>query len=354
MRAGLGPILEPLIRAHTLAGDANAALLTVTPGVHLDPRPSKQYTGTLAPMLPEVEGGKVSDLIALTAGEEVLLEVDDFLATILNDVPQVEIEGKIVEITFDDDLETGSNLFVSEVESHYRENADGTSTLLGKGNVADTLFRSFESPLDPSSFLSGGLVGSLVLSTIQDNTRYRAILRAIQASSHADVLSAPKIAVLNGHIAVIDTGSRTPVLTPTLNAVGQLQQVAVKYEDTGIKLYVTPYLLMDDMIQIDVMAEVSYVSGFIESGAAGILNPIISTRNASTVINIRDGQTFAIGGLIATDEIELVTKIPVLGDIPVLGYLFKSTNVTERQSQVIFFITPRLVRGPAPMFVPGA
>ena len=94
------------------------------------------------------------------------------------------------------------------------------------------------------------------------------------------------------------------------------------------------------------------MSGFIESGATGIQNPIISNRNASTVVNVRDGQTFAIGGLIATNERELEAKIPILGDIPLLGYLFKRREITEQQSQVIFMVTPRIVRNEAQILYP--
>ncbi|MFG0320145.1 MAG: type II secretion system protein GspD, partial [Planctomycetota bacterium JB042] len=213
--------------------------------------------------------------------------------------------------------------------------------------------RKFSSPLDPDAFLSNSQVGTLALAFFDDDLKFRAFFRAIQNSRNSDVLSAPKMAVLNGHRAVIDTGARIPVQTPVLGASGQLTQVQVKFEETGVKLIVTPYLLMDDMIQIDVTADVSFVSSFVESGASGILNPVISQRTASTVVNVRDGQTFGIGGLIATDQIELVTKIPILGDIPILGYLFKTKSVTEQQSQVIFFITPRIVRPFTPLLDPG-
>jgi type II secretory pathway component GspD/PulD (secretin) len=162
------------------------------------------------------------------------------------------------------------------------------------------------------------------------------------------------MAVLNGHRAIIDTGTRQPVLQPVLGNNGNLTQVQVRFEDTGIKLVVTPYVLMDDIIQIDITAEVSFVSGFIETGQTGILNPIISERTASTVINVRDGQPFAIGGLKLTNKIERVTRIPLLGDIPVLGYLFKTESLTDRQSKVIFLVKPTLFRQPPPLFDPMA
>jgi len=338
-----------LIKTHT-----RATVVNTLEGLSKDPRPAVPFpvnTRYYDSMPPGI--AIVSDLILVTDTEDVLLEVDQFLSALLTETPQIEIEGRVVEITFDDRLEVGVNLNIQELEPKFTRNEDGTETFAGRGRDASTLFNSFKSPLEPSSFLSGGQVGSLVLSIFENDIKFKAKLRAIQNSANTDVLSAPKMAVLNGHRAVIDTGARTPTFIPLIGSTGNITSLSVKYENTGIKLIVTPYLLMDDLIQIDILAEVSFVSGFVESGATGILNPIFSERTASTIVNVRDGQTFSIGGLTATDEIELVTKVPILGDIPVLGYLFKTKAVTERQSQVIFFITPRLLKQPAPVFDPG-
>lgn len=354
VRAGSGPILEPLIKAHTKAGKEGAATISVTQGVQVDPRPAKVWQGVaaLANVVPGLE--KVSDLITVTATEDVLLEVDSFFTAILTEVPQVEIEATVVEITVDDDVDVGTNLAIDELSPHVKTNPDGTSTFKGYGNDRNTLFGQLTSPLDPDAFLAGNQVGSLSLAFFENDIRYRAILRAVQTSSNAEVLSSPKMAVLNGHRAIIDTGTRQPVLQPVLGNNGNLTQVQVRFEDTGIKLVVTPYVLMDDIIQIDITAEVSFVSGFIETGQTGILNPIISERTASTVINVRDGQPFAIGGLKLTNKIERVTRIPLLGDIPLLGYLFKTESLTDRQSKVIFLVKPTLFRQPPPLFDPAA
>lgn len=352
VRANSGARIQGLLAKHTRAGDAAVATVEVTAAALADPRtgPGQAPLNTLIPST-----GPVSDLLTVTSTEDVLLEVDQFLTAFLTGTPMIEIEANVVEITYDDSLLLGTNLFISEGGNKYAKKADGTpdfSKPTGNADDKSTLFDDFTSPFTPIATIDNNPLASLSVAMIVDDVRYRAVLRALQESGNADVLSAPKMAVLNGHRAVIDTGQKTPVLQPVLGFSGNLQQVQVKFEDTGIFLVVTPYLLMDDMIQIDVNAEVSFVSGFIESGATGIQNPIISNRNASTVVNVRDGQTFAIGGLIATNERELEAKIPVLGDIPLLGYLFKRREITESQSQVIFMVTPRIVRNEAQILYP--
>lgn len=343
VRAGTGVKFLPLLPDHTPALVDDISMI---PDMLLDPRKNVSYPkgSVLENLLPGVD--KVADLLMVTGTEDVLLAVDAFMSALLIETPQIEIEAKVVEVSFEDGVEFGANLQVRET------GIDSDGDVIKK-NDKDSLFRKFSSPLDPDAFLSNSQVGTLALAFFDDDLKFRAFFRAIQNSRNSDVLSAPKMAVLNGHRAVIDTGARIPVQTPVLGASGQLTQVQVKFEETGVRLIVTPYLLMDDVIQIDVVANVSFVSSFVESGASGILNPVISQRTASTVVNVRDGQTFGIGGLIATDQIELVTKIPILGDIPLLGYLFKTTSITEQQRQVIFFITPRIVRPFTPLLDPG-
>jgi len=343
VRSTFGAKYVTLIPEHTSVAEDDISIVT---DMLVDPRKNASFPkgSTLEALLPGVD--KVADLILVTGTESQLMEVDQLMSALLIETPQIEIEAKVVEVSFDDDVEFGANITASETKINH----SGKQVI---GNQKSTLFTQFTSPLDPDAFLSGQQVGTLALAFFTDDMKFRAFFRAIQNSKSSDVLSAPKMAVLNGHRAVIDTGARIPVQTPVLGASGQLTQVQVKFEETGVRLIVTPYLLMDDMIQIDVVADVSFVSSFVESGATGILNPVISQRTASTVVNVRDGQTFGIGGLISTDQIELVTKIPILGDIPFLGWLFKTKSITEQQSQVIFFITPRILRPSTPLFDPG-
>ncbi len=350
VRAGRGVQIETLIKAHTHAGDPAVAVVTRTDAVQVDPRP--QTPAPAQSILSNVPPGiaNVSDLIAVTSSDEVLLEVDQLMTALLTETPQVEIEARVVEIKYDDDVQTGANLRVRENNVNTTTLPNGSKKVFGRDDRS-TLFKNFTSPFEPTAFLNGEPVGTLALAFFDSDTRYRAFLRAIQNTTNSRVLSEPKMAVLNGHRAIIDTGNKTPVLQPVINFVGSLQQVQVRFEDTGIKLIVTPYLLMDDMIQVDITAEVSFVSGFINSGA-DVLNPIISNRNASTVVNVRDGYTFAIGGLIATEDTDVVSKVPLLGDIPLIGYLFKSTEKKQTQSQVLFFITPRLIKTPASLLEP--
>ena len=268
--------------------------------------------------------GQVADLLMVTASEDMLRQIDEFLAAVIADVPQIEIETTIVEIALNDDLLTGSTLTVSRGDQNNL--IKEISVKLAQDLVRGT-FGTFQA--------------------IQDETTVNGLLEFLQTNTNSEILSSPKLAVLNGHRAVIDTGQETPVFTPTFNG-GGIQAITTNFKPTGISVVVTPFILTADVVQLEISVEVSAVTGFVKAGIGGdtdVENPLIARRNAHTVVNVPSGKTVMIGGLVTTDDIESVDKVPLLGDIPLLGYLFKRRTTTLRKAQVLFFVKPRIVEG---------
>jgi len=117
----------------------------------------------------------------------------------------------------------------------------------------------------------------------------------------------------------------------------------VQFEDVGIKLYVTPHIKRDDAIVLDVLVEVSSVKEW-RTISNGDEIPIISTKQADSRIIVRNNNTVVIGGLIGEDRVESIWKVPVLGDIPLVKYLFRKRSVEKTKKELSIFITPRIVR----------
>ncbi len=270
--------------------------------------------------------GQVADLLMVTASEDMLRQIDEFLNSVLADVPQIEIETTIVEIALSDELLTGIEMSVTRGTA-----ADPSSNLIRDVSVklAQDLVR--------------GTFGTF--HAIQNDTEVNGLLEFLQTTTNSEVLSSPKLAVLNGHRAVIDTGQETPFFQPQFNAAG-IQQIGTQFKPTGISVVVTPFILTPGVVQLEISVEVSAVTGFIKAGVgsdAEVENPMISRRNAHTVVNVPSGKTVLIGGLVTTDNIDSVEKVPFLGDIPLLGYLFKRKTTTFRKAQVLFFVKPHVV-----------
>jgi type II secretory pathway component GspD/PulD (secretin) len=129
----------------------------------------------------------------------------------------------------------------------------------------------------------------------------------------------------------------------TVQVRGNQTTVTTAFEKTGITLDITPQLVGRDYVQLQIKAEDSQVTERIP-GPSGSLNPVISTRSASTDVSVRDGETIIIGGLLSSSTIESKTGLPIVSDIPLLGYLFSSTRTQEVKSELVFFITPRIIK----------
>jgi type II secretory pathway component GspD/PulD (secretin) len=166
-------------------------------------------------------------------------------------------------------------------------------------------------------------------------------LRALVTEAKARILSAPRIATLDGNKATILVGEKVPIFTIT--TVQGVSTVTTTFQEVGVKLEVTPRVNSANLITINLKPEVSRVLEIV-SGPGGAQAPRVGTRSAETTLIVTDGQTIVMGGLISQEERKTTVKVPILGDIPVIGELFRFTTTTTAESEVIFLITPQIVR----------
>ena len=147
---------------------------------------------------------------------------------------------------------------------------------------------------------------------------------------------------MQGQRATLITGEETPIAELTLR--GTSETVTTRFKETGIRLDFTPLHIGREFVKMRVRPEVSSITGFITtSGNTTVQNPVIAQRNAETVVTVRDGMTLVIGGLYAVSEIRDKDGIPILGDVPVLGFLFSRTRIDKVKSELSFFITPYIL-----------
>lgn len=152
------------------------------------------------------------------------------------------------------------------------------------------------------------------------------------------ILSAPRIAAQSGSTAKITTGDALPILTAiTLSGVNGVSQ-QVQYVNVGVTLQIAPRVSSDGYVSSKIYGVVSSVTGFSQG------YPTISQREAETSASVRDGETFVIGGLTQESSLISKSKIPILGDIPLIGELFKRENSTESKTELYIIITPHIIR----------
>ncbi len=275
---------------------------------------------------------RLADWLVVTTGPELLLEVEDFINLFAAGVPQIEIEAKIVEITLSDSLDLGvrppngvpmfdfpDNTFVKSFDSSTPNQADGNEGLLTLGGV-------------------------------QDGLAFNAILEAIATRENVSIISRPKIAVREGGRADISNTVKIPFLQITGIQPNGTYGAQVAYQEVGVKLYVVPRVVGTRTVALNIDVEASQQSGsetvFVaDDGDTLVSLPVLSQRSARTTVYLQPGQAVILGGLITERNVDGVRKVPFLGDLPLLKLLFRSKFTRKEQTNVLFFIRPRILQG---------
>jgi len=179
----------------------------------------------------------------------------------------------------------------------------------------------------------------------------RLVLSALYTDADAKLVSNPRISTVDNKEAEIKAVRQFPIPKWTFNSdTGSWEVQGFEYKDIGVILNVTPHINQDNFITLDVLPEVSNQTGTVifGGGAGGTAEiPIIDARNAQTRVIVKSGETLVIGGLMRTDEITRKSGVPLLKDIPLLGNIFKHSSKTMVNLDLLIFITPTIVEGPA-------
>jgi type II secretory pathway component GspD/PulD (secretin) len=240
-------------------------------------------------------------------------EVVKVLGTLDVRIPQVVIQVHVVEIG------------TSYVKSLGLFGGQGVSSGAGPGTFGTVAVDSANNRLT---------------FTLQSTTLFFFQLQALVNEGKARVVTAPRVATLDGNKATIVLGQQVPIFTST--TVGGQLQTTVTYQAVGVQLETTPRVNSDNVITLVLKPSVSSLGAPQSSG--GQTAYIINTRTAETQLSVQDGKTIVLGGLISRDERVTTIKVPVLGDIPILGEMFRNTNNTITESELIFLITPQIVK----------
>jgi len=227
--------------------------------------------------------------------------------------PQIEITAKLVDV----DSQSLRNLGVTW----------GATGLQPGGDPNNTLDINVTEPKLPAS-------GTINYGLVKSWGAVSAELDMLELHNKANIISNPRITTFDNREAKILVGQKIPLIVQDVagNPVSQLQTI-------GIQLKVTPHLTQDKKIIMDLHPEVSDLAS--QSTVQG--GVIINTSEADTRVMVDDGQTAVIGGLIRTNDSSVRQGVPILKDVPIVGMLFRSSNITRQNRELIIFVTPRLV-----------
>lgn len=237
--------------------------------------------------------------------------------------PQVLINVVFAQVTHNNDLDFG-------VEGSYTHTVDG---------------RSAEGGTDFGVSTAQAIAGGGFYRILSDDVNL--IIRALEVAGKTEILSRPSILARNNQQATITVGQEVPLVTNTRITDQDAVINTVEYREIGIILRVTPFITPDGMVEMIVAPEISSLSDKTVDIGNNATAPVIDKRSADTVVVTESGKTVVIGGLIATQKIDQDRKVPVLGDIPILGYAFKRKIKQDTKTELLIFMTPTVVQRPS-------
>ena len=276
----------------------------------------------------------------------VLPQIDRLIQQMDRKTQEVEIEARVVAATRSFARDIGVQLgfgWGNGTTAVGGVNAVGTSPIIVGPVVGNPLYPVTGTPASGTQiplFSNLGAVGptsGLELANFSNNMRIDLLLTMAESRGLLKVLSRPRIVTQNNIQAVVKQGTKIPIMTaPSLGA-----PATASYVDAFLRLTVTPQITSEGTIFLNVDVE-NTLPDYSHEDTLG--NPALITQQATTQVLVTDGGTVVIGGVIQTQNSLSVSQVPVLGDIPYLGNLFKHRTVATSNQELIFFITPRIVQ----------
>lgn len=263
-----------------------------------------------------VEDGSIrvdnrTNSILITTYEDNLPKIENIVKNLDKPNKQVIIEARIEDISRDKLKNIGINWnFAAENTSN------GASVIWDNADSSDS---------KESNVFEIGDVG----------VSYTSLLAALHQNGDSTTLANPKISTMDGKEAVINIGQEVPIITKEED--DDKITTKVEFRDVGTVLRLTPRINDNNNISLDIRPEVSEVSDYVDN------MPVINTKKVETNVRVKNGQTIAIGGLISNNQIEKLSKVPILGDVPILGKLFRNRKMTNEKRELVIFITPKII-----------
>ena len=294
---------------------------------------------------------RTNTLLLLDTSDK-LADIRRLVATLDIPVRQVLIESRIVIVNNDFERQIGS---IFGVTNYQKSGANGLVATTGTAQGTDTMVNSAITnsagggPVTPITLPTAinrynvnlpvtSPAGTFALSVLGNNFLVDLELSAAQAETQANIISSPRVITANQKEATIEQGIEIPYQQSASSGATTIQ-----FKKAVLSLKVTPQITPDNRIILDLDVRDDSV-GTIVVASGGVNVPSINTREIQTQVLVNDGQTVVLGGILQTTQREDDQKVPFLGDIPILGHLFKSTDHTDDKDELMIFITPKIVR----------
>jgi len=306
--------------------------------------------GTQASLSKEtrIVADKATNSLIITAKRDEFNVLEEVIKKL--DIPRqmVHIEALIMEVSVDKDFKLGVEWRGASQTGSYNEGAIGVFS--GSGGPGESGGYTAFPSIDPSTGIVGlpsgfsmGVLGAGIKIGDYLFPTLGAVLQAYQHDNDVHILSTPQILTTDNEAAEIIVGKNVPYITRKDTSTADIDYTTYEYKDVGVTLKITPQISQERSVRLKIFQEVTRL---IEKAGAGEGYPTTYKRTAQTTVIVKDSNTVVIGGLIGDDTTNLGYQVPCLGNIPLLGYLFKSSSTKREKTNLFIFLTPHIIETP--------
>ena len=289
-----------------------------------------------------ISSDEKSNSIIVTDMSNNIDEIDQLIRTL--DIPplQVLLEAKIISVKIDNSLQFGVDTNIYRTDQFYTSPLDLARATASGGSILGTSIQpqvGYTQALSPG-LVSGGTGGGLRVSLLQGDMNVQSYIEAIKTDTNAKVLTNPRLVVINNKEANVEIIEEIPYNSQTTTGLSTgVQSTTIAFKEVGIKLRVRPQINRDGTILLDVTPEQSSLVGYTSQQ-----EPIVDTSKTNTTFILENGETAVISGLVKEDDTKTEFKIPLLGDIPILGNLFKKYSDEKIRTELTVLITAKILK----------
>jgi general secretion pathway protein D len=340
---------------------------------------SSQYNNNGTVGTANISVDPVTHNLVIVADAETMAQIREVIASLDAPEPQVLIKAAFIEVNDNTALDlgvqgtyTGLSPKFSTITGYMTNfavaNSSGLVSSVNQANSSDTIVPTGITPINQTLNVNNNFNLPQTLTGATGNgglyqfmgSDFNATLQAIATAGKAQVLSRPSILARDGQMAEIVVGQSIYLPSSvSLTAVGgtstTVPEINGSYQNVGIQLDVTPFIGQNGLVQMILEPQITSIDTsspgqVIQGGSlftSAVYAPNLNKRSANTVVVTPDGQTVVIGGLISNDKSSSESKIPLLGDIPVLGNFFKFSSHADQKDELLIFLTPHVIQMPS-------
>jgi pilus assembly protein CpaC len=279
-----------------------------------------------------VLSGTVADLATVAQADAVVqaagFKTVNMLASPVKAATQVQLQIRVAEVAKNKLRDLGA--------SYMYQGSPGAGGFISGGG-----------PASPGDIIGGLLSGSFNPATnlIMLGGNVSTLVRAMQTNGALRALAEPNLIAMDGQVASFLAGGEFPIpVIQSTGGGGGGNAITIQFKEYGIRLNFKPTIIDEDHIRLELEPEVSTIDFANGVRFQGFVVPALRTRRARTGVELRDGQSFALAGLLDNSESRSLSKVPVVGDIPIIGNLFKSTQYQKQETELVFIVTADLVK----------